>query len=65
MDEALSRGHQHLVGVINGFSAPAREVDEVRGGPQGHAGRAGAARGVAAEGPECCFASSPAGKAIG
>ena len=28
VDEALSRGHQHLVDLINQFSAPAREVDE-------------------------------------
>lgn len=28
MDEALGRGHQHLVQLINTFSAPAKEVDE-------------------------------------
>jgi hypothetical protein len=28
VDEALSRGHQQLVDIINSFSAPSREVDE-------------------------------------
>jgi ankyrin repeat protein len=28
VDEALSRGHQHIVDVINSFSAPSKEVDE-------------------------------------
>lgn len=38
VDEALSRGHQHLMDVINSFSAPAKEVDEVREGRVGKGG---------------------------
>lgn len=28
VDEAFSRGHRHIVDLINAFSAPAKEVDE-------------------------------------
>lgn len=39
MDEALSRGHRAVVDMINAFSAPARDVDEVgAAAKEGHSG---------------------------
>lgn len=47
MDEALSRGHQHIVDLINSISAPSKEVDEVsRQGNNINTGKGAMSRGA-------------------